>query len=90
MKRELLTAEALRVAKNSNHNLQVIKNNPAKMLPGEVENAEAYLNMMIKFAEEEQKNARLAGQTLRLRTRLKNLVTSILTEDGRKSKGETA
>ena len=89
MKRESLTAEALRVGKNSEHNLQVIKNNPAKMLPGKVENAEAYLNMMINFAEAEIKNARRLGRT-QLRTRLKNLVTSILTLDSDKGKGETA
>ena len=89
MKRELLTAEAMRVANNSNHNLQVIRKNPTKMLPGKIENAEAYLNMMIRFAEVEIENARRLGRT-QLRTRLKNLVTSILTLDSNKGKGETA
>ncbi|AJS59888.1 hypothetical protein [Paenibacillus sp. IHBB 10380] len=87
MTRELLVAEALRVAKNSNHNLQVIKNNPTKMLPGKMDNAESYLNMMITFAEAEIENARLAGRT-QLRTQLKNLVTSILTPESNKGKGE--
>jgi len=85
-----LIEEAKQAGRNANYNLQVIRKNPTKMLPDKVENAEAYLNMMIRFAKEEQKNARLAGRTLRLRTRLKNLVTSILTPDSHKGKGKTA
>lgn len=90
MDRTELVIEAKQAGRNAKYNLQVIRKNPVMMLPGKMENAESYLNMMIRFAEEEQKNARLAGRTLSLRTRLRNLVTSILIEDSQKSKRETA
>ncbi|OAB41002.1 hypothetical protein PMSD_00475 [Paenibacillus macquariensis subsp. defensor] len=89
MDRTQLVEEAKQAGRNANYNLQVIRKNPTKMLPDKVENAEAYLNKMICFAEAEIKNARRLGRTS-LRTRLKNLVTSILTPDSHKGKGKTA
>jgi hypothetical protein len=59
------------------------------MLPGRLENAEEYLNRMIRFAEAEMKNVRLAGRTLGLRTRLKSLVLLILSSPEQKRKGES-
>ncbi|MGF7050378.1 hypothetical protein J2T13_004916 [Paenibacillus sp. DS2015] len=87
MDRTQLVTEAKQAGRNAKYNLQVIQKNPTKMLPGKMENAESYLNMMINFAEEEMKNARRLGRT-QLRTRLKNLVTSILTPESHKGKGE--
>ncbi|AJS59240.1 hypothetical protein [Paenibacillus sp. IHBB 10380] len=88
MNRTQLVTEAKQAGRNAKYNLQVIRETPTKILPGKMENAEAYLEMMISFAKEEQKNARLAGRTLGLRTRLRNLVTSILTPESNKGKGE--
>lgn len=89
MNREQLAAEALRAGKNSKHNLTLIKKHPEKMLPGKMESGMEYLNRMIRFAEEEMKNARRAGRTLRLRTRLKSLVLLILSSPNGKRKGES-
>ncbi|WP_366294312.1 hypothetical protein [Paenibacillus sp. AN1007] len=89
MSREQLVAAALQVGKNSKHNLKLIQNEPERMLPGRMENAEEYLNRMIRFAEVEMKNARLAGRTLGLRTRLKSLLLLILSSPEQKRKGES-
>ncbi|PYE49809.1 hypothetical protein HUB98_09275 [Paenibacillus barcinonensis] len=89
MTREQLAAEALQAGKHSLHNLQLIQSEPERMLPGRMENAEDYLNRMIRFAEAEMKNARLAGRTLGLRTRLKSLLLQILHSPEQKRKGES-
>lgn len=89
MTREQLAAEALQAGKHSLHNLRLIQNEPERMLPGRLENAEEYLNRMIRFAEAEMKNVRLAGRTLGLRTRLKSLVLLILSSPEQKRKGES-
>lgn len=89
MTREQLVAEALQAGKHSLHNLKLIQNEPERMLPGRLENAEEYLNRMIRFAEVEMKNARLARRTLGLRTRLKSLVLLILSSPEQKRKGES-
>lgn len=89
MTREQLAAEALQAGKHSLHNLRLIRMEPERMLPGRLENAEEYLSRMIRFAEAEMKNARLAGRTLGLRTRLKSLVLQILHSPSGKSKGES-
>lgn len=88
MLREQLVAEAMQAAESAKHNLRVIRENPEKIYPGKIENAETYLNMMIEFAEEEIKNARQAGRTS-LRTRLKCLVLSIVTSEKQKRKEGT-
>ncbi|MCM3292367.1 hypothetical protein M3661_19795 [Paenibacillus sp. MER 180] len=85
MDRKILAAEALAAGRAAKHNLKVIQENPEKIRPGKMENAEAYLNMMINFAEEEIKNARRAGRTS-LRTWLKCLVLSIVTSEKQKRK----
>lgn len=87
MDRTQLVTEAKQAGRNAKYNLQVIRETPTKMLPGKMESAEAYLEMMIRFAEVEIKNARRLGRT-QLRTRLRNLVTSILTPESHKGKGE--
>ena len=89
MSREQLVKEALQAGRNSKHNLKLIKKQPERMLPGKMTNAEEYLNRMIRFAEVEMKNARLAGRTLGLRTRLKSLVLHILSSPHSKRKGES-
>ncbi|MEC0125307.1 hypothetical protein [Paenibacillus pabuli] len=89
MTREQLAYEALQAGKNSKHNLEVIRKQPERMLPGQMENAEDYLNRMIRFADVEIKNVRLAGRTLGLRTRLKSLVLLILSSPESKRKGES-
>ncbi|MEK5238089.1 hypothetical protein NST99_20555 [Paenibacillus sp. FSL L8-0470] len=86
MEREQLVAEAREAGQHAVHNLQMIRKNPERMLPGKVENAEEYLNNMIRFAEMEMKNDRLAGQSLGLKSRLENLLMSILTPKREKRK----
>ena len=88
MNRSLLVAEAVQAGKNSKHNLRLIQSNPNKMLPGKMENAVEYLNRMIRFAEVEIKNARLARRTLGKRTSIKSLVLLILSPSAAESKGE--
>lgn len=87
MLREQLAAEAREAGRNASHNLEWIRKNPEAMLPGKIESAESYLNKMIAFAEAEIENARLAGRTLGLRTRLKSLLVSILKGERQKRKG---
>lgn len=89
MTREQLAYEALQAGKNSKHNLNLIRKQPERMLPGQMENAVAYLDRMIRFAEVEMKNARLAGRTLGLRTWLKSLLLQILQSPEQKRKGES-
>lgn len=89
MSRKQLAKEALQVGRNSKYNLKLIKKEPERMLPGKMMNAEEYLNRMIRFAEAEMKNARLAGRTLTLRTRLKSLVLHILSSPHSKRKGQS-
>lgn len=88
MNRKQLVAQALQASRFAKHNLNVIRQHPDKILPGKQLNAEAYLNRMIRFAEEEMKNARRAGRTS-LRTRLKYLVSSILSPSDEKRKEGT-
>ncbi|WP_145153013.1 hypothetical protein [Paenibacillus xylanexedens] len=89
MSREQLAYEALQAGRNSKHNLKLIRKQPERMLPGKMNNAEEYLNRMIRFAEAEIENARLAGRTLTLRTRLKSLLLLILSSPESKRKGES-
>lgn len=91
MKREVLVLQALEAAKSAQHNLQLIVRNPERMVHKDkfVDGIE-YLNSMIKFAEEEIKNARQARRTLNLRTRLKSLVVSIVAHDPQNRKGAGA
>ncbi len=91
MKREVLVKQAQEAGQAAEHNLQVITRNPDRMVhPTKLVDGIIYLNTMIRFAESEQKNARRAGRTLGLRTRLKSLVLSILADEPHKGKGETA
>lgn len=90
MLRDTLVQQALEAGKNAEHNLQVIVRNPDKMIDTDkLVNGIAYLNNMIRFAEKEMeiKNARRAGRTLDLRTRLKSLLLSILNAERQKRKG---
>ncbi|MGG3839696.1 hypothetical protein ABEV00_22075 [Paenibacillus thiaminolyticus] len=86
MDRQKLVDQALEAGKNAQHNLKIIQENPEKIHPGKHEDAMAYLNKMICFAEEEIENARRAGRTSSLRTRLKYLVSSIVTSERRERK----
>jgi hypothetical protein len=86
LEREQLVAEAREAGQHATHNLQMIRKNPDVMLPGRIEDAEDYLNNMIRIAEVEMKNDRLAGQSLGLKSRLENLLMSILTPKREKHK----
>ncbi len=86
MDRSLLVAEAKLAGKNAAFNLKKIQKNPGVMIAGEIEDAEIYLNNMIRIAKMEMKNDRRLGQS-QLSTRLKYLVASILTLDRVKRKG---
>ncbi|AIQ26938.1 hypothetical protein P40081_00980 [Paenibacillus sp. FSL P4-0081] len=87
MDRNSLVAEAKAAGTAAKHNIGVIRKNPEAMLPGEQDFAEAHLNNMIRIAELEMKNDRLAGRS-QLRFRLKSLVVSILTVDRAERKGD--
>ncbi|NUU73982.1 hypothetical protein [Paenibacillus xylanilyticus] len=89
MSREELVKEALQAGRNSKHNLKLIKKQPERMLPGKMRSAEEYLNRMIRFAEAEMKNARLAGRTLGYKTWVKSFVLPILSSPEPKRKGES-
>jgi hypothetical protein len=93
VKREALAVEAREAGQAAGHNLQLIVRDPERMVhPQKLVDGITYLNTMIRIAESEQemKNARRAGRTLGLRTRLKLLVASILADERRKRKGEPA
>ncbi|MOA67038.1 hypothetical protein D3C78_1940280 [compost metagenome] len=64
----------------------MIRKNPDVILPGRIEDVEDYLNNMIRIAEVEMKNDRLAGQSLGLKSRLENLLMSILNPKREKHK----
>lgn len=88
-----LESEARFVARNAARNLQTIRKNPEIVSPQKLQHNIDYLEMMIRLNKADlkaQKNARRAGRALRLRTRLKSLLLSILTGECEKSKGETA
>ncbi|MEK3943502.1 hypothetical protein [Paenibacillus sp. FSL H3-0310] len=86
MERERLVAEAKEAGQHAAHNLQMIRKNPDVILPGRIEDAEDYLNNMIRIAEVEMENDRLAGQSLGLKSRLENLLMSILNPKREKHK----
>lgn len=86
MEREQLVAEAREAGRHATYNLQMIQENPEIMLPGKIEDAEAHLNNMIRIAEMEMKNDRRPGQSLGLKSRLENLLVSILTPKREKRK----
>lgn len=91
MNREVLVAQAREAGQAAAHNLQLIVSQPDRMVhPKKLADGITYLNTMIRFAEEEKKNVRLAGRTLGLRTRLKLLVASILADERKKRKGAAA
>lgn len=79
MERSVLISEAITTGKNAPYNLRMIRKNPEIMLQGKVGDAEAYLNNMIRIAKLEMKNDRRLGQS-QLRTHLKSLVVSILSD----------
>lgn len=79
MSRDQLIEEARAAGQAAKHNLKFIRNNPDKVDQSKVADMEAYLHMLIDFEKCEKKNARLAGRTS-LRTRLKNLVVSIIAQ----------
>jgi len=79
MNRVELIEGARTAAKHAKHNLRWIEKHPDRIDPSKREDMVAYLNRMIRFAEAEKKNARLAGLT-RLRCRLSNLVVLIISQ----------
>lgn len=86
MERERLVAEAREAGLHAAHNLQMIQKNPYIMLPGKIEDAQVHLNNMIRFAEMEMKNDRRPGQSLGSKSRIENLLVSILTPKREKRK----
>lgn len=92
MQREDLVRQAQEAGQAAKHNLQMIVREPERMVhPDKLVDGILYLNTMIRFAEGEleMKKDRRPGQS-RLRTRLKSLVVSILADDSRNGKEETA
>lgn len=88
-----LEEEVRFVARNAARNLRTIQRNPEIVLPDKLQSNIEYLEMMIRLHKSDlkaQKNARRAGRTLWLRTRLKSLLSSILSDERRKRKEETA
>ncbi|MOA42265.1 hypothetical protein D3C78_1643030 [compost metagenome] len=87
MSRERLAADARAAGQAAKHNLKFIRKYPEKVTDeSKLPEMEAYLQMLIRFEayefEQEIKNARRAGRTS-LRTRLKNLVVSIIAHSDR-------
>lgn len=90
MKREDLEAQAREAGQAAGHNLQMIVRQPERMVhPNKLVDGITYLNTMIRLSELEMKKDRRPGQS-RLRSRLMSLLSSILTAERQKSKGETA
>lgn len=88
-----LEEEVRFVARNAARNLRTIRRNQENVSPDKLEKNIAFLKMMIQLHKKElkaQKNARRAGRTLSLRTRLKCLLTSILADESRNGKEGTA
>ncbi|ASA25394.1 hypothetical protein [Paenibacillus donghaensis] len=95
MNNEDWIGEAKFIASNAKQNLIMINNQASLIDPVKLSRNIKWLEMMIDlnnhelaFAKEQQKKARLAGRTS-LRSRLKSLLSSILTVDQQKRKGET-
>lgn len=93
---EDLEGEARFVAKNAKHNLKLVKQQAEAIDPVKLERNIKWLEMMINLHEKDlvaakaqMKKARRLGRTS-LRTRLKYLVASIVKDDRRKRKEETA
>ncbi|MEF2247718.1 hypothetical protein [Paenibacillus sp. IITD108] len=78
MSREQLVAEALAAGQAAKHNLRWMDKHPDRFDQSKREDMKEYLNNMIRFSKVEMKNARLAGRTSKLRTRLSSLVVSII------------
>lgn len=93
MKLEQLEAEARFVAAHAEHNLNLMLCNPEivseQYLQKNIERSIFMMDLHKSF-QLQNKNARRPGRTLRLRTRLKLLVASILADERRKRKGEPA
>lgn len=88
-----LEEEVQFVARNAARNLQKIRRSPENVSPDKMASNIAYLEMMIRLYKVDlkaQKNARRAGQALRLRSRLMSLLSSILSDEHRKRKEGTA
>ncbi|GBG09470.1 hypothetical protein PAT3040_04116 [Paenibacillus agaridevorans] len=81
MSREKLIEEARQAAQNADHNLQWMDKHPDRFDPTKKLEMQAYLHSMKRFASIEMKNARRPGRALKLRTRLKSLLSSILTAE---------
>ncbi|MBQ4899319.1 hypothetical protein KB559_10770 [Paenibacillus sp. Marseille-P2973] len=94
METKMTLEEEIRiVARNAARNLRTIRQNPENVSPDKLEKNIDYLKMMIQLHKTElkaQKNARRAGRTLSLRTRLKSLLVSILADSGKEGKEGTA
>lgn len=91
MRIEQLEEEAKFVAANAEHNLNMMLQNPEivseRHRQRAISQAAFMMNLHLSF-EEQNKNARLAGRTLDLRTHLKSLVLLILSRMAAESKGE--
>ncbi|WP_339816835.1 hypothetical protein MKZ15_15565 [Paenibacillus sp. FSL R7-0216] len=88
-----LEEEVRFVARNAARNLRMIQKNPDNVSPDKLQSNIDYLEMMVRLHKSDlkaQKNARRAGQALRLRTRQKALLSFILPDGRRKSKEGTA
>lgn len=79
MSRERLAEEALRAARNAEHNLRWMDKHPDRYDPAKKLEMQAYLHSMKRFAAIEMKNARRPGRASSLRSRLMSLLSSILT-----------
>ncbi|MHA6484509.1 hypothetical protein ACX1C1_21665 [Paenibacillus sp. strain BS8-2] len=81
MSREKLVEEASQAARNADHNLKWMDKHPERFDPSKKLEMQAYLHSMKRFAAVETKNARRPGRASKLRTRLKSLLSSILTAE---------
>lgn len=76
-----LVAEARAAGKNARHNLRWMEKHPDRIDQSKSAEMEAYLRRMIRFSKEEMKSAKVAAQAQGgLRSRLKNLITLIVSQ----------
>ena len=77
MPREQLAMQASAVLRSAKQKLKWMDKHPERYDQRKKANMEAYLNMLIKFAKEEQKNTRSAKRASVL-TLVKGLIASII------------
>lgn len=83
MSRESLVEDARRAGEAARHNLKWMDKHPDRFEQSKKEDMQAYLHMLIRFSENEQKNTRFAERAS-VATRVKDLFVSIIPQIDRR------